>query len=276
MTERKPAADGHLEDEMIRAAREANPAAEIKLPLWGHNKVDCREDLMLLIALGIKAAERAERAVILKARVDLFSDRVGDFEIRRELKASLRARSPKRAFKGRIECEVPTLELLIDDRTNFPAPGIFGKFAPHVTNLLRETDPDGPMPFGRDAKARANMRADEIQATANARAGEDVESGFKPIVEAVRDLDRLVPGVIRGQRAVVSLLRPFRGEVIVQLDHGDAARDGFRAVDLDLIVILSVDGKSREEENKQDKTPSPWLAKREGIADKTHWARILH
>ena len=100
VTKRKPAADDHLEDEMVRAAREANPDAEIKLPLWGYVKVDCREDLMLLIALGIKAAERAEHAVILKARVDLFGDRVGDFEIRRELKASRRARSPKRAFKG--------------------------------------------------------------------------------------------------------------------------------------------------------------------------------
>src|SRR5207245_251955 len=103
-----------------------------------------------------------------------------------------------------------------------------------------------PMPFGRYAKARANMRADEIQATATARAGEDVESGFEPIVEAVRDLDRLVPGVIRGQRAVVSLLRPFRGEVIVQLDYGDAALDGFRAVDLDLVVILTRSQRSEQ------------------------------
>jgi len=36
VTKGKPAADDHLEDEMVRAAREANPDAEIKLPLWGH------------------------------------------------------------------------------------------------------------------------------------------------------------------------------------------------------------------------------------------------
>ncbi len=112
------------------------------------------------------------------------------------------------------------------------------------------------MPFGRDAKARANMRADEIQATATARAGEDVESGFKPIVEAVRDLDRLVPGVIRGQRAVVSLLRPLHGEVIVQLDHGDAARDGFRAVDLELVVILTTSVANKQIDAKARAAPN--------------------
>ena len=100
------------------------------------------------------------------------------------------------------------------------------------------------MPLGRDAKARANMRADEIQAAAVARAGEDVESGFEPVIEAMGDFDRLVPGVIRGQRAVASLLRALRGEVIVQLDHGHAARDGFRAVDLDLVVFLGTSQRS--------------------------------
>src|ERR1700680_374193 len=132
------------------------------------------------------------------------------------------------------------------------------------------------MPLWRHAKARANMRTDEVRAAAIARAGEDVESGFEPVVEAVGNLNRLVPGMIRGQCTVVSLLRSLRCKVIVQLDHGHAARDGFRAIDLDFVVVLSVHGKRRQEENKQDKTPGPWLAEREGIADKTHWARILH
>src|SRR6266446_6222634 len=95
------------------------------------------------------------------------------------------------------------------------------------------------MPLGRNAKARANVRADEIQAAAIARAGEDVKAGFEPVVEAMGNFDRLVPGVIRGQCAVVSVLRSLRGEVIVQLDHGHAARNGFRAIDLDLVVALS-------------------------------------
>ena len=102
------------------------------------------------------------------------------------------------------------------------------------------------MPLGRDAKAWANVRADEVQAAAIARAGEDIESGFEPVIEAVGDFNRLVPGVIRGQRAVVSLLRSLRGEVIVQLDHGDAARDGFGAVDLDLVVVLTTSQRSEQ------------------------------
>ena len=102
------------------------------------------------------------------------------------------------------------------------------------------------MPFGRDAKARANMRADEIQAAAIARAGENVESGFEPAIETVGDFDRLVPGVIRGQRAVVSLFRALCGEVIVQLEHGHAALDGFRSVDLDLVVFLGPSERSEQ------------------------------
>ena len=53
------------------------------------------------------------------------------------------------------------------------------------------------MPLGRDAKARANMRTDEIQAAAVTRAGEDVESGFEPVIEAMGDFDRFVPGPLR-------------------------------------------------------------------------------
>ena len=74
MTKRKPAADDHFEDEVVRAPREANADAEIKLPLWRNIKVDCREDLMLLLALRIKTTERAERAVVLKPRVDFLRD----------------------------------------------------------------------------------------------------------------------------------------------------------------------------------------------------------
>src|SRR5204862_6798781 len=105
---------------------------------------------------------------------------------------------------------------------------------------LRETDTHGPMPFRRHAKARSNMRANKIPAAAMARAGEDVESGFKPIVEAVGDFDRLVPGMIRWQSAVIGLLRPIGREVIVWLDHRHATRNCFRRINLDFVIVLSM------------------------------------
>ena len=82
------------------------------------------------------------------------------------------------------------------------------------------------------------MRADEIPAAAIARAGENIESRFEPIVKAVRDLDRLVPGMMSRQRTVGGPLSSPGGEVVVQLDHRHTARDRFRAIDLDLIVVL--------------------------------------
>ena len=90
------------------------------------------------------------------------------------------------------------------------------------------------------------MRAHEIQATASPGAGENIESGFEPVVEPVSDLDCLVPGVIGRQRTVVSLLRSFGSEVVVQLDHGHTARNRFRSVNLDFIVILAASDHREE------------------------------
>ncbi len=64
---------------------------------------------MLLFALGVKTAQRSERSVILDAAIDLFRDRVGDFEIGRELEATLRARSVQRALDRGVEREIPAL-----------------------------------------------------------------------------------------------------------------------------------------------------------------------
>src|SRR2546425_10554885 len=53
---------------------------------------------MLLFALWIRTAQRPERSVIFKAAIDLLRDRIGDFEVGRELKAPLRARSIESAL----------------------------------------------------------------------------------------------------------------------------------------------------------------------------------
>ena len=93
------------------------------------------------------------------------------------------------------------------------------------------------------------MCADEIQTTAIAGAGENIETGFKPVVKAVGDLNGLVPGVIRRQRAVIGGLRSLHREVVVEFDHSYAARNSFRSVDLNLVVALgvSIAGEKRDE-----------------------------
>ena len=194
---REATAYDHFQDQMICAARHPDADPKVELPLRRDIEIDGGKDLMLLFTLWIKTAQRSERSVILKAAIDRLRDRVGDFEIRRELKATLSARSIESALDGRVEREIPALYFLVDDGANFPAPGICRELAAHITDLLRETDTHGPMPFRRHAKARSNMCADKIPAAAMARAGEYVESRFKPIVKAVGDFDRLVPGMIR-------------------------------------------------------------------------------
>src|SRR6266404_9375591 len=95
------------------------------------------------------------------------------------------------------------------------------------------------MPFWRNAKTRPDVRACVIPSTAVSRAGENIESGLEPIVKAMRDLDRLVPRMIRRQGAVTRLSGALRGKVVMQLDHGDAARNSFGTVNLDLVIVLS-------------------------------------
>src|SRR5258706_6924638 len=95
------------------------------------------------------------------------------------------------------------------------------------------------------------MRADKIPTVTVARARENIETSFEPIVEAMCDLDRFVPRMIRRQRAVFSFLRALRREVVVQLHHRDAARNSFRAVNLDFVVVLSA-SESRQKTHSHD------------------------
>ena len=56
-----------------------------------------------------------------------------------------------------------------------------------------------------------------------------------------------VQRVLRGQHAVGDSLRAVDGEIAVQLDHSVAWRNGLRAVDLDLIVVLRGGARSQQQ-----------------------------
>ena len=62
----------------------------------------------------------------------------------------------------------------------------------------------------------------------------------------MRDLERLMKGVIGWQYAVHSLFGAADREVAVQLDHCDAARDCFDSIYLDLVVVLGRDTRDRQ------------------------------
>src|SRR5438045_4439363 len=130
---------------------------------------------MRLLALRIKTTERAKRAVILKSHVDFLCYRVSDFEVRSELETFVLTRTRQCALERGIECEIPLAQVLVDDRTNLPAPRILRKLSSHEADLLRKTNADRPVPFRRNPKAWPDVRADIIPSAAVAGAGEDVE-----------------------------------------------------------------------------------------------------
>ncbi len=92
------ATNNHFENKVIRAACHPDAYPKVELPLRRDIEIDGRKDLMLLFALWTKTAQRPERSVIFKAAIDLFRDRIGDFEVGSELKATLSARSVESAL----------------------------------------------------------------------------------------------------------------------------------------------------------------------------------
>src|SRR5579885_3908606 len=102
------------------------------------------------------------------------------------------------------------------------------------------------MPALGHADPRANVVAHPLVAEAAMCAGEDIKPGFKPVGKALRDLDRLVDGSGRrlgsivGEAAAGSRFCPGNRVVAVKLDHGSFGRHHVRAIDLNLVVALSV------------------------------------
>src|SRR5258708_38966611 len=125
----------------------------------------------------------------------------------------------ERLVERGVEREIPAVDLLVDDGTHLPGPGIRGKFAPLVSDFVRKAEADGPFPFWRNADARADVVADPLKSIAIALVGKDVEAGFKPIRKAVSNLDGFVHRMIRGQDAVLNSLAAINGEVAVEQDY---------------------------------------------------------
>ena len=136
MAKRKPPANDHFQNQMIGVAGHADADAKIKLPIRRNIEVDGRKNLMLLFALRIKTAQRAQRPILFDSGVNLLCDCVSDLKIRGELEASFRTRPLQGALECGIERQIPTLDLLIDDRANFPTPGVFGKPTPLIADLV--------------------------------------------------------------------------------------------------------------------------------------------
>src|SRR6266705_5098233 len=128
--------------------------------------------------------------------------------------------------KSRVEVQIPAANLLIDDRAHLPGPGIRGEFAALIADFIGETEPNGPMPFFRNAHARANVVAHPLDPISIAMVSEYVKAGFKPVREAMRNLNGFVLGVVGRKNSILSGLAAVDGEIAVQVDDGAGRRDG--------------------------------------------------
>src|SRR5256885_1097869 len=92
------------------------------------------------------------------------------------------------------------------------------------------------------------MIADPVEALAVVRRGEDVEAGFEPVSEAVRNLDSLVELVIGGKGSVGGGFRALKCKVAVEFDHGVAGFDGLVRIYLNFVIVLCEERTRRGKE----------------------------
>jgi len=148
----------------------------------------------------------------------------------------------QRAVKSRVEIEIPTAELFIDDGAHFPGPGVGGKWAALVADLVGEAKAYRPFPFFWYGNARTDVVADPLNALAAALVGKDVEADLEPVGETVGNFDSFVQGVVGGIKAVFDGFGAVDGEIAVELKHGVVGIDEIGAVDLNFVVVLSAGG----------------------------------
>src|SRR5205814_5338519 len=129
---------------------------------------------MLLFTKRVKSRNRTDGSVIFQTRGNLLSEIVTNLNVWRELKPALYIRPLKSALKRRIERQVPTLYLLVDDRTELQGPGIGRILASLITNLRGKAQSHGQVPFFRGADSRTNVTSDPMPAVTGAGACEDV------------------------------------------------------------------------------------------------------
>src|ERR1700677_1585687 len=223
---------------MVRRRGGTDADAYVDLPNRGHIEIGDEEDLLLLAAHGRNVADRAVVRIPLDAAANDTRKVVTDLGTRREAKALIDIRTMQGALERGIDREIPAADALVDDRTYFPGPGIGRVGRALKPDFGREAHAHRPPPGIRYPNARANVISHPLHATAVLLAGKDVETNFRPIIDAFGELDRLVLLVVGRIDAIDELLLAFHGEIRVKFDHQGLRRDCRGPIDLDLVIGL--------------------------------------
>ncbi len=185
-----------------------------------------------------KVGGRSQGTVVFQSAGDFWREVIAEFEIRRKHEPLILAQAVDRIVKGRIEGPVPAADFLVHDRAHFPRPGVGGILPALIAHFVRKAYAHRPMPFFRNAKARPDMVAHPLPSLAGIHRSKDIKSHFEPVVEAVRDLDGFMFGVIGRVYAICDLFAAVNGEIAVQLHHRVARFNRLRAVHLNFVIVL--------------------------------------
>src|SRR5215472_2188333 len=240
--------------------RDADAEAKIHFPLRRKVQVDSGKNLVLLLADGKKIGGRADGAVILKSAGDFLGEVVAELEIRREGDSLRNAVAVKGPVKRGIEGEIPGTFLLINDRPNFPGPGIGGEFSSLIADFIGKAQADGPIPLFGNVHAGADVVADPLDALPAFFRSEDVETSLEPVVEAMRDFDGFMQLMIGRKQPVLRGIGALESEIAMELDHSVMRFDQLVGVDLNFVVILRARGSTerggkKREDSKRDDNP---------------------
>jgi hypothetical protein len=82
--------------------------------------------------------------------------------------------------------------------------------------------------------------------------GESVKAALEPFIEAMRDFNGFMLGVVRRINAVYGRLRTVDREVAMKFNHGMFGIDQVISVHLDLVVLLRAGG-TRQGKRKEDR-----------------------
>jgi hypothetical protein len=95
------------------------------------------------------------------------------------------------------------------------------------------------MPLLRDADARADVVAYPVPSITGAHAGKDIKTSLKPVIPALRDFNGFMHRVVRGPDPVHEGLFTLSSKVGMEFNHRATRFNCIRAVNLDLVVVLS-------------------------------------
>jgi len=227
---------------VVGGTRDADAETEVDFPFRRQIQIDGGENLVLLERCGQEVSGWPDRAIIFDAASNFFREVVAEFEVWRENETLAHRLAVEGSVESGVETEVPAVDLLIDDGTHFPGPGIGGELAALVADFIGEAEADGPFPFFGDSDAGTDVVADPLNALATTFGSENVKANFEPVGEAVSDLDGFMLGVVGGIDAVDDGLAAIDSEIAVELDHGVVGLDQVVAVNLNFVVVLGAGG----------------------------------